>query len=156
MNKLVPSSVSIALKRPLAIRASKMRRPLAFLTETAADALAGMSDDPQKFEETSEKAATSLQLAFRAAREKMRENVQEANSSNYFRVLVFDTESQADAFMLAVGQDPAHKYYDGRAIAENLGISIPEARWHPSPAKIDRRLAPMAMKKPAPFMPKKA
>lgn len=115
-------------------------------------------DDPLALSAASEndaeaQASESLTLAQRAFREREAQLLADAKGASpieFFRVLVFATPVQAQAFARAVGEDARQQYMDGRAVCDCLGIAIPRDPFVPRKALLtpNRKLAELAMPLP--------
>jgi hypothetical protein len=122
----------------------KRRQKLEFETEAALDPFAGV-DAEASIEELSGQISEAAKAAYTELERKQRENYLFADSTAYYRVLVFDNFQQAEAFAKGVGQAPGIQYMDGRAVCDRLGIAIPESDWRPKKAKVNSRLAALAL-----------
>ena len=114
------------------IMARKLRPALGFKVVNAPDPLkpiASLSDEVP-LEEKTAASIDAVTQAFRESEKKLLATSYGKNETGYYRVMVFSTEEQADAFMKAVGQDPADIYFDGRRLADRLGIAIPDDVWN--------------------------
>ena len=105
-------------------------------------------DDP---EAQSVEALDLVTQAFRAAEKKLVDEVADYRPIEFFRVLVFATPAQGQAFATAVGEDVHTQYMDGRKICDRLGIEIPADVFKPKRSLLtpNKRLAALAMPLPA-------
>ena len=90
-----------------------------------------MIDQPDgvPVETQSERAKDAVLAAFDAREDMLLRNATDAKPMAYYRVIVFSCSAQADAFMQAIGENPEDQYFDGRRVADRLGIAIPADVW---------------------------
>lgn len=121
------------------------RQKLAFETDRAPDPLKGMEAAPTDLEAQQKEIVAKVTEAYRNTEKQQRQNYKEANSTAYYRVLVFNTVEQAEAFMCAAGQDISMQVVDGRAVADKLGIELPKTEWKPKASNPNGRFAKHAL-----------
>ena len=81
----------------------------------------------------------------RASNEKKR--FEKATDSEYWACICFQDRKQVEEFVRACGMDPREKYVDGQKMAKNLGIKLTPSLEPFGKAKIDPKLARLAMEK---------
>lgn len=137
------------MKRPAPVVRPKhavvRRQALAFQTATSADPLENMTAPATDLEAQQKEIVANLTAAYRQQEREQRAAYNEANSTGYYRVLVFDTEAQAVAFAAAIGADPSMQMWDGRSVADRLNIQLPEVAWRPKAARVAPKLRARAL-----------
>lgn len=94
-------------------------------------------------DEACKRELSEMDIAFREMRKKEYEQSKLNNDTKYYFVVVFDNGAQADAFIEQAGmKGQPDLFVDGRALADRLGFTLPEAeKQAPFKDRIDRRLA---------------
>lgn len=128
--------------------AKKPRKPMAALAD-AEDPL-----DEEKYPADPEGAdkteLSQLRTGFMQRAKQEAERFRTATATDYYTVLVFDDGAQCTAFLRAVGMHNERSgdlYIDGRLLADQLGIKLPEARtvFNATP-RIDAKLKALVRK----------
>lgn len=132
----------------------KLRRPLPFMIAHKSNPLANVTAPNADIETQSVQIVDETQKAFRAEEKRQLEQLTAMNIDippiSFFRVLVFNSPEQGQAFAEAVGQAPTQQYMDGRVVCDALNIAIPADTWNPKPSlsKPNKRLQALAMPLP--------
>jgi hypothetical protein len=98
-------------------------------------------------EQDSAAELSAVEKAFREGRKREQERMRAIGDSSYYCCLVFDDGDQCSAFIKALDLGiHGDMFLDGRAVAQKLGIVLPESKMLlVAPAfRIDKRLAKMA------------
>lgn len=123
--------------------------PLPFMVDQVPDPLEGMDTDGGFAEhdpdETQREIVAKLTEGYRAVELQQAAYVKEANSTEYYRVFVFETSAQAEAFAKALGVKVGDIYLDGRELAAKLGVELPLNEWKPKRPKPDPKFAARAL-----------
>ena len=131
-----------------------MRRPLPFMVAYSGNPLANVTAPNTDIEVQSTQIVDETQKAFRAEEKRQLEQLTAMNIDippiSFFRVLVFNSPEQGQAFAEAVGQAPTQQYMDGRVVCDTLNIAIPADTWNPKPSlsKPNKRLQALAVPLP--------
>jgi hypothetical protein len=141
----IARTVKVAPRAALPIAGARRRPKLEFEVEQARDPIAGMKAAPDDVEAQGEEILSLTVKAYRDSEAQQRAKYEAANSTAYYRVLVFDTPAQAEAFARAIGESADQQYIDGRKACDALKIEIPAAEWAPKKARPNPRLAAMAL-----------
>lgn len=127
---------------------NKPRKPIAALAD-ANDPLdeGKYPADPEGADKTE---LNQLRTGFMKRAKQEAERFKTATGTDYYTVVVFDDGAQCSAFLKAVGmhnQRSGDLYIDGRILADQLGIRLPEARtvFNPTP-RIDSKLKGLVRK----------
>jgi hypothetical protein len=126
---------------------TKRRPALPFTTAVAPDPTDAVTADPDDVEEQTNQTLDALQSGYREQERKQEQEAKALAPIEFFRVLVFLTPEQAQAFAKAVGMDEHQQYMDGRVICDRLGIAIPPDVWSLRKSLItpSKRWSPLAM-----------
>ena len=139
-----PRPMPVVIRRPGPPPLPSVKRPLREFSP-AADPLASVeyTGDVEK-DVVAELSALEEGVRRRESRELTRMS-NEIDSENWFAV-AFETRAQKEQFLSMVGLlDIGDKYFDGRDVAEIMGIDLqPSGREYRPEARIDNKLAALA------------
>ena len=90
-----------------------------------------------------------LTAGIRENERRQRDHMKRAGDVYYYRVFVFESEAQADAFMGAVGYPADEMFVDGRELAARMEIALPSGEgWKPKVPKRNAKFTAAARRGP--------